>query len=254
MSTGWSYGCCKSIDNAACIECSDCGKWWHYSCLIDKYNYRRVHLEGFSDDGEEWLCPPCFAGQEGYGPLDASIQKEPPSKRQRSKQQSDDKPPSSRNKKKSNASEYRFNALNISWNDPEAPVQKVSPNKPYDYTERYIAIKALEAITIAIESGEILDVSMELGVTNEIAHKVKVIYDKTISGDRKLAKYNPRTARSLKETLHKIASDKGKLKHPKAHALISPIWIKYIQASTKQQHSGINPNCPHPYTCTLIYT
>ena len=71
MSSGWSYGCCKSIDNAACIECSDCGEWWH----ITLYNYRQSQLDSFAGDDEVWLCPSCFAGQEqGYCALDASMQ------------------------------------------------------------------------------------------------------------------------------------------------------------------------------------
>ena len=247
MSNGWSYGCCKTIDNAACIECSDCGDWWHHKCLINSYNYRQVQLDSFAGDGEIWLCPTCYAGQEqGYCVINKSFDSPSPSKRKRRNRKgdldflNDDQQsiqPSRKNKSKSN-SEYRFKAINIAWDDQDAPVQKVSLNKPYDATERFIAIKCLAAITDAIQQGKMLDVTLDFGVTNEIAAKVKVIYDKTISGDRKLLKYRPRTARSLKDTLHKIASPTGKSKYPKAHALISPVWIKYTKASTTQKHSG----------------
>ena len=85
MSSGWSYGCCKSIDNAACIECTDCGDWWHNKCLITSYNYSQSQLDSFAAADEMWLCPSCFAGQEqGYSALDASIQSPPPSKRKNS--------------------------------------------------------------------------------------------------------------------------------------------------------------------------
>ena len=46
------------------------------SSLLD-----RCHLEGFAAEGEEWSCPPCFAGQEcGYSPKDASTEKPQPFK------------------------------------------------------------------------------------------------------------------------------------------------------------------------------
>ena len=150
-----------------------------------------------------------------------------------------------KNDKKAGAS-YRFNAIDIVWDDDtDLPIDKLPKNKHYDPTEMFILAKSFIVVTEAIEDERIMDVTMDCGVTTDVARKVKLIYDKTLAKTASLNKYNERTARSMLAALNKLHNGKGK--YPKLHAMIEPSWSKFVEASMAPKHSG---TCG--YTC-IIY-